>query len=62
MLAWPGRTCGMKGIGWQQENWRLGPGPHGRGVGSHRLWLPWVSANRLHGVTGLQDYDSALYK
>jgi hypothetical protein len=62
MLALPGRTYDMKGVGWQQENWRLGPGPRGRGVGGHRFWLPWVSANRLHGITGLQNYDPALYK
>ncbi|HWH58310.1 MAG TPA: hypothetical protein VN682_11805 [Terriglobales bacterium] len=62
MVALPGRQYDMKGIGWQQENFRLGPGPSGRGVGSHRFWLPWVSANHLHGIVGLDDYDPALYK
>ncbi len=62
MLALPGRTYDMKGIGWQQEHWRLGPGPDGRGVGSHRLWLPWVSANHLAGIIGLEDNDPALFK
>ena len=62
MVALPGRQYDMKGIGWQQENFRLGPGPRGRGVGSHRIWLPWVSANHLHGITGLEEYDPALFK
>ena len=62
MVALPGRQYDMRGIGWQQENFRLGPGPNGRGVGSHRHWLPWVSANHLHGIVGLDDYDPALYK
>ena len=62
MVAMPGRQYDMKGIGWQQENFRLGPGPNGRGVGSHRMWLPWVSANHLHGITGLEEYDPALFK
>jgi len=62
MVALPGRQYDMRGIGWQQENFRLGPGLNGRGVGSHRHWLPWVSANHLHGIVGLDDYDPALYK
>lgn len=62
MVALPGRQYDIKGIGWQQENFRLGPGPNGRGVGSHRMWLPWVSANHLHGITGLEEYDPALFK
>lgn len=62
MLALPGRQYDMKGIGWQQENWRLGPGPSGRGVGSHRFWLPWVSANHLHGINGLEEYDPSLFR
>jgi len=62
MVALPGRQYDMKGIGWQQENWRLGPGPSGRGVGSHRFWLPWISANHLHGINALQEYDPALFK
>jgi hypothetical protein len=62
MVALPGRQYDMKGIGWQQENFRLGPGPNGRGVGSHRFWLPWVSANHLYGITGLEEYDPALFK
>ena len=62
MVAIPGRQYDIKGFGWQQENFRLGPGPSGRGVGSHRMWLPWVSANHLHGITGLEEFDPALYK
>jgi hypothetical protein len=62
MVALPGRLYGMKGIGWQQENFRMGPGRNGRGVGSHRFWLPWITANHLHGITGLENLDPVLYK
>jgi len=62
MVALPGRQYDLKGIGWQQEGWRMGPGGLGRGVGGHRFWLPWVSANHLYGITGLEEYDPALFK
>ena len=62
MVALPGRQYDVKGIGWQQEGWRMGPGGNGRGVGGHRFWLPWISANHLYGITGLEEYDPALYK
>jgi hypothetical protein len=62
MVALPGRQYDMKGPGWQQEHWRLGPGGLGRGVGGHRFWLPWVSANHLYGITGLEEYDPVLFK
>jgi hypothetical protein len=62
MVALPGRQYDMKGIGWQQEGWRMGPGGLGRGVGGHRFWLPWISANHLYGITGLEEYDPALFK
>lgn len=62
MVALPGRLYDMKGIGWQQEGWRMGPGGPGRGVGGHRFWLPWISANHLHSITGLEEIDSTLYK
>jgi hypothetical protein len=62
MVALPGRQYDLKGIGWQQEHWRMGPGGPGRGVGGHRFWLPWVSANHLYGITGLEEYDPALFK
>lgn len=62
MLALPGRQYDMKGIGWQQEHWRMGPGGPGRGVGSHRFWLPWISANHLYGITALEEYDPALFR
>ena len=62
MVALPGRQYDMKGIGWQQEGWGMGPGRSGRGVGGHRFWLPWISANHLYGITGLEEYDSALFK
>jgi hypothetical protein len=59
MLALPGRTYDLKGPGWQQEHWRMGPI---RGIGAHRTWLPWISVNHLHGITGLEDFDPVLYK
>jgi hypothetical protein len=62
MVALPGRQYDMKGVGWQQEGWRLGPGGPGRGVGGHRFWLPWISSNHLYGITGLEEYDPALFK
>lgn len=62
MVALPGRQYDMKGIGWQQEGWHMGPGGPGRGVGGHRFWLPWISANHLYGITGLEEYDPALFK
>jgi hypothetical protein len=62
MVALPGRQYGMKGVGWQQEHWRMGPGRNGRGVGGHRFWLPWVSANNLYSITGLEEFDPVLYQ
>jgi hypothetical protein len=62
MVALPGRQYDMKGIGWQQEGWSMGPGRNGRGVGGHRFWLPWISANHLYGITGLEEFDPALYQ
>jgi len=62
MVALPGRQYDLKGIGWQQEHWSMGPGRFGRGVGGHRFWLPWISANHLYGITGLEEYDPALFK
>ena len=62
MVALPGRLYDMKGPGWQQEHWNMGPGGPGRGGASHRLWLPWISANHLHGIMGLESYDPVLFK
>ncbi len=62
MVALPGRQYDMKGIGWQQEGWRMGPGGPGRGVGGHRFWLPWISANHLYGITGLEEFDPSLFQ
>lgn len=62
MVSIPGRQYDLKGMGWQQENFRLGPGPRGRGVGAHRLWLPWVTANHLNSITGLEAYDAKLFR
>jgi hypothetical protein len=28
----------------------------------YEFGLPWVSANHLHGITGLEEYDPALFK
>ena len=60
MLALPGRTYDLLGPGWQQEHWRMGPGV--RGIGAHRTWLPWISINHLHSITGLEDLDKSLYE
>jgi hypothetical protein len=59
MLALPGRTYDLKGPGWQQEHWRMGPI---RGIGAHRTWLPWISVNHLHGITGLEQLDNDLFQ
>lgn len=59
MLALPGRTYDLKGPGWQQEHWHMGPI---RGIGAHRTWLPWISVNHLHGITGLEAFDPTAYK
>jgi hypothetical protein len=62
MLALPGRTYGMLGPGWQQENWRMGPSVEGRGFGTPEKWMPWVSTNHLWSITGLEEFDPALFK
>lgn len=62
MVALPGRTYDLKGIGWQQEGFRMGPGGAGRGTSGHRFWLPWISANHLFSITGLEEYDPALFR
>ena len=59
MMALPGRTYDLLGPGWQQEHWGMSTN---RGFGTHRSWLPWVSVNHLHGITGLQELDPALYR
>ncbi len=62
MVATPGHLHGLKGVGWQQEHWGFGPSMFSRGVGSHRFWLPWVTANHLQSITGSQDLPPSLYK
>jgi hypothetical protein len=62
MVALPGRQYDLRGIGWQQEGFRLGPGGSGRGNSGHRFWLPWISANHLHSIIGLEAYDPELFK
>lgn len=59
MMALPGRTYDLHGVGWQQEHWSMAPP---RGIGLHRLWLPWVSVSQLQGIDGLQAFNSSLYK
>jgi hypothetical protein len=60
MLALPGRSYDLLGPGWQQEHWRMGPGV--RGIGAHRTWLPWISINHIHSITGFEELDAALYQ
>lgn len=62
MVAIPGRLFDLRGPGWQQEGWRMGPGGSGRGVGGHRFWLPWVTTNHLWGIYGLEEFDNELYR
>lgn len=62
MVAMPGGLFDMRAPGFQQEGWGMGPGGARRGLGGHRFWLPWISANHLYGITGLEEYDPALYK
>lgn len=59
MLALPGRQYDMAAPGFQQEHWHFGPV---RGIGAHRTWLPWISVNHIHGITGLEDYDKDIYE
>jgi hypothetical protein len=40
----------------------MGPGGGGRGSSGHRFWLPWITANHLFGIMGLEEYDPALFK
>lgn len=62
MVAIPGRLYDLRGPGWQQEGWRMGPGGSGRGVGGHRFWLPWVTTNHLRGIYGLEEFDAGLFR
>ncbi|NLX26353.1 MAG: hypothetical protein GXY61_10405, partial [Lentisphaerae bacterium] len=62
MVALPGRPYDLKAVGFQQEGWRMGPGGSGRGVGGHRFWLPWITANHLYSITGLEEVDPALFE
>ncbi len=62
MVALPGRLYDMRGVGWQQEHWSMGPSRRGRGVGGHRFWLPWVSSNHLYSINGLEELDARLFE
>lgn len=59
MVALPGRTYDLKSPGWQQEHYSLAPR---RGVGLHRLWLPWVATSQLNGIVELMELDPDLYR
>ena len=59
MTALPGRTFDLKGPGWQQEHFSFAPV---RGVGLHRLWLPWVATSQLNGIFGLMQFDKQLFQ
>jgi hypothetical protein len=41
-----------------RPSWRMRPI---RGIGAHRTWLPCISVNHLHGITGLEEFDPHLY-
>ena len=57
MLAIPGRTYDLRGVGWQQEHWCLAA-PRGRGL--NRNWLPWVSVANVEGILRVMDLDQRL--
>lgn len=59
MVALPDRLYDLRGPGWQQEHYSLAPR---RGVGLHRLWLPWVATSQLNGIFGLMDLDEDLFE
>lgn len=61
MVAMPGKLWDLKAPGFQQEGWQMGPG-RARGVGGHRFWLPWITANHLYSITGIEEFDPALLK
>jgi hypothetical protein len=61
MLALPGRTYGMLGPGWEQADWRMGPGAEGRGFGTPEKWMPCVTTNHLRSIMGLEEFDPNLY-
>ncbi len=58
MIATPTRLYDLRGPGWQQEHWSLAPP---RGLGLHRLWLPWVATSQLRGMIELRELDGTLY-
>ena len=31
-----------------------------RGIGAHRTWLPRISVNHIHSITGLEKLDPAV--
>lgn len=52
MLALPGRTFDLRGVGWQQEHWCFGGR---RGYGLNRRWLTWVPVAHALGAARLED-------
>jgi hypothetical protein len=59
MTGIPGRTYDLPDIGWQQKHWSLAPE---RGLGRHRVWLPFVTTSHLNGIFGLMELNSELYQ
>jgi hypothetical protein len=37
-------------------------GPGVRNFGAYWSWLPWISVNHLHGITGMEEFDFVLYQ
>ena len=59
MVALPAHPYDLRGLGWQQEHYSFAPP---RGLGLHRLWLPWVATSQLNGIFGLMEFDPPLFE
>jgi len=59
MLALPGRTYDLAGPGGSRNTGAWGPGGASGDIAG---WLPWVSTNHLWSITGLEEFDPALFK
>lgn len=60
MLALSDRTYDLLGPCWYSEHFHTGPSA--RGLEAHRNSVRWVSVNHLHGITGLEQLDAALFQ
>lgn len=58
MMALPGRTYDMAGVGWHSEFFNLSVP---RGFGETRLYSGWTSAAGLHSIFLLEEFDADLY-